>query len=72
MSEVVLEIKELTVEFVTDEGVLPGIDNVNLTLHKGETLAIAGESGCGKSVTAMSILKLIPTPPSRVVKGEIL
>lgn len=72
MAEIVLEIKDLTVEFVTEDGVLPGVEGVTLTLERGETLAIAGESGCGKSVTAMSILKLIPSPPSRVVKGEIL
>jgi ABC-type dipeptide/oligopeptide/nickel transport system ATPase component len=45
---------------------------VDLVIHKGETLGVVGESGCGKSVTALSIMRLIPQPPGRIVKGEII
>lgn len=71
-ANIVLEIKNLTVNFMTQAGELPGIDNVSLRLAQGETLAIAGESGCGKSVTAMSILQLLPEPPAKYVGGQIL
>ena len=57
--------------FFTDEGVVRAVDGVDLYIEKGETLGVVGESGCGKSVTALSIMKLIPQPPGRIVEGEI-
>jgi oligopeptide transport system ATP-binding protein len=71
-SSVLLEIKGLKTHFFSDEGVSPAVDGVDLRVHKGETLGIVGESGCGKSVTALSIMRLIPDPPGRITAGEIL
>ena len=68
MAERLLEVKELKTYFYTDEGVVRAVDGVDLTIDKGETLGIVGESGCGKSVTALSIMRLIPTPPGRIVE----
>jgi len=68
----ILEIKDLRTYFFTYEGVAKAVDGVNYQLEKGEPLGVVGESGCGKSVTALSILRLIPVPPGRVVSGEIL
>ena len=67
-----LEVKELTVQFDTEAGPLTAVNNVSFTVNEGEVLGVVGESGCGKSVTAMSILRLIPRPPGRFVNGEIL
>ena len=67
-----LEIKGLKTHFSTDDGMLQAVDGIDITLNKGETLCVVGESGCGKTVTAMSILKLIAMPPGRIVEGQIL
>ncbi|MBS0528001.1 MAG: ABC transporter ATP-binding protein [Proteobacteria bacterium] len=67
-----LEIKSLKTHFATDDGIVQAVDGVDITIDKGETLCVVGESGCGKTVTAMSILKLIAMPPGRIVEGEIL
>jgi peptide/nickel transport system ATP-binding protein len=67
-----LEIKGLKTHFATDDGMLRAVDGVDIVLNKGETLCVVGESGCGKTVTAMSILKLIAMPPGRIVEGQIL
>ncbi len=67
-----LAIRNLTVEISTEEGVLRAVDDVSLELEAGETLGLVGESGCGKSMTSMSIPLLIPMPPCRIVSGEIL
>ena len=67
-----LEIKGLKTHFSTDDGMLQAVDGVDITINKGETLCVVGESGCGKTVTAMSILKLIAMPPGRIVEGQIL
>jgi ABC-type dipeptide/oligopeptide/nickel transport system ATPase component len=66
-----LEIKNLIIDFLTYKSVVKAIQGVSLTMRKGETLGIVGESGCGKSVTASSIMQLIPCPPGRIVAGEI-
>jgi peptide/nickel transport system ATP-binding protein len=71
MAERLLDVKNLKTYFFTDEGVVRAVDGVDLYIDKGETLGIVGESGCGKSVTALSIMKLIPQPPGRIVQGEI-
>jgi oligopeptide/dipeptide ABC transporter ATP-binding protein len=66
-----LEVKNLRVEFHTEDGILKAVDGVNLQIKEGETLGLVGESGCGKSVTAFSILQLLPTPPAKYAGGEI-
>ena len=66
-----LQISDLRVYFNTDDGVLKAVDGVSLEIAVGETLGLVGESGCGKSVTAYSILKLLPVPPAEYVGGEI-
>ena len=68
-NEPVLQIRNLTVEFDTPDGVGRAVDDVSFDVEPGETLAIVGESGCGKSITAMSILRLVPSPPGRLVAG---
>ena len=70
-NQTVLEIKDLKTHFFTYEGVAKAVDGVTYRLAKGEPLGVVGESGCGKSVTALSVLRLIPIPPGRVVGGEI-
>ena len=67
-----LEVKNLRTYFYTEEGVVRAVDGVTWDLEEGETLGLVGESGCGKSVTALSILRLIPRPPGRIVEGEII
>ncbi|MGB3025402.1 ABC transporter ATP-binding protein [Paradevosia shaoguanensis] len=67
-----LEIKHLTVEFATSAGVLHAVNDVSYALEAGETLGIVGESGSGKSVHALAMVGLIPSPPGRVVSGEVL
>ena len=68
--DVLLEVKDLKTHFFTDEGVVKAVEGVNLTLKRGQTLCVVGESGCGKSVTARSILSIVP-PPGQIVSGEI-
>src|SRR5689334_17748321 len=67
-----LEIRNLQLEFGTDERPLRAVDGVSFTIHAGETVCLVGESGCGKSVTALSIARLVPSPPARYVGGNIL
>ena len=67
-----LEIKGLKTHFSTDDGIVQAVDGVDITINKGETLCVVGESGCGKTVTAMSILKLIAMPPGRIAAGQII
>ncbi len=66
-----LEIKGLKTHFFTEDGVVPAVDGVNVSVGKGKMLAIVGESGCGKSVTMLSTMGLIPDPPGRIVAGEV-
>ena len=66
----VMEVKGLSTRFFTSEGVARAVDDVSFTLHRGRTLGLVGESGCGKSVTALSLMRLVPDPPGRIVAGE--
>ena len=67
-----LDIRGLKTHFKTEDGWLHAVDGVDLTVERGETVCVVGESGCGKTVTAMTVLKLIPMPPGRIVAGEVL
>jgi len=72
MAEPLLEIRGLKTHFATDEGMVQAVDGVDLTINRQETVGVVGESGCGKTVTALSVLKLIAMPPGRIVAGQIL
>ena len=72
MSEPVLQVKGLKTYYYTEEGVVPAVDGLDFEVEPGETFAIVGESGCGKSVTSLSILPLIPSPPGKIIDGEII
>jgi oligopeptide/dipeptide ABC transporter ATP-binding protein len=67
-----LEVKDLKTYFYTFEGVVKAVDGVSYEVEEGETLGLVGESGCGKSVSALSLMRLIPDPPGKIVDGEIL
>jgi oligopeptide/dipeptide ABC transporter ATP-binding protein len=67
-----LEVRDLRVSFFTDEGEVRAVDGVNFSIRRGETLALVGESGCGKSVTALALAKLVATPPGFYKGGEVL
>ena len=68
---VLLQVKDLATQFFTDDGVVKAVDGVTYDIEEGETLALVGESGCGKSVSALSVMRLIPNPPGRIVNGEV-
>ena len=72
MSNPLLELRNLTIGFDTEAGEIRPVQDVSLAIYPGQTLAVVGESGCGKSVTALSILRLIPSPPGKVLGGQIL
>ena len=72
MSQPVLEIKGLKTQFQTKQGVIKAVDGVDLAIGRGETVGVVGESGCGKSVTALSILRLLPPASGRIAAGQIL
>lgn len=68
----VLEVKDLQTTFFTDSGAIPAVDHVDFFVREGEVLGIVGESGCGKSVTSLSVMGLVPNPPGKITGGEIL
>ncbi len=70
--EPLLEVRDLRTQFFTQDGVVKAVDGVSFHLKPGETLGLVGESGCGKSITALSIMRLIPSPPGKIVSGEII
>jgi oligopeptide transport system ATP-binding protein len=67
-----LQVKDLQTQFFTQDGIVKAVDGVSFNLEEGETLGIVGESGCGKSVTVLSIMRLIPNPPGKIVGGQVL
>ncbi len=67
-----LEIKDLKTYFHTRDGVVKAVDGISYTLERGETLGLVGESGCGKTVSALSVMRLIPSPPGKIVDGQVL
>ena len=72
MAPPLLDIKNLSVDFHLRRGVLTAVRDLSLSISEGETFGIVGETGCGKSVTALSILRLVPTPPARIAQGELI
>jgi len=70
-SDILLRVEGLTTRFFTDEGVSLAVEDVSFAIPRGRTIALVGESGCGKTVTALSILRLIPQPPGRIVAGAV-
>jgi len=70
--EVILQVKDLKTYFTVDEGLVKAVDGVSFDLHKGETLGIVGESGSGKSVTNLSVINMIPSPPGKIAGGQVL
>jgi oligopeptide/dipeptide ABC transporter ATP-binding protein len=72
MSQIELDVRNLKVSFSTPQGNFLAVNGINFQLHRGETLALVGESGCGKTVSALSILRLLPEPPAQIISGEII
>ena len=67
-----IEVKNLKTYFYTAQGVVPAVDDVSFEIYNGETVCVVGESGCGKSVTAQSIMRIVAQPPGKYVAGEVL
>ena len=72
MNQIELDVRNLKVSFSTPQGNFLAVNGINFQLHSGETLALVGESGCGKTVSALSILRLLPEPPAKITSGEII
>jgi peptide/nickel transport system ATP-binding protein len=72
VNEPLLDIRGLKTHFATDDGMVQSVDGIDIRIGRGETVCVVGESGCGKTVTALSVLKLIPMPPGKIVDGRIL
>jgi len=70
--EKLLSVRDLKTYFYTDDGVIPAVDGISFDLDRGGTIGIVGESGCGKSVTSLSVMGLIPQPPGKIEGGEII
>ncbi len=69
--DLILDVKNLKTVFFTNSGLFKAVDDVSFHVRRGETLAIVGESGCGKSVSALSIMRLVPNPPGKIVGGSV-
>ena len=72
MNKKILDVRNLKVIFRTEEGIVPAVDGVSFAAFSGKTLGLVGESGCGKSVSALSVIRLIPDPPGKITDGEII
>ncbi len=71
MSNQVLDINDLSVHYITDDGTVKAVNGINLSVDKGKTLGLVGETGAGKTTTALSVLRLIPNPPGKMMSGTI-
>src|ERR1041384_242679 len=71
-SDKLLKVRNLSTHFFTPDGVVQAVDDVSFELGYGETLGLVGESGCGKSVTALSLTRLVPHPPGKIVAGSVV
>jgi len=71
LSDILLEVKNLKTYFYTEDGIARAVDGMDFIIRKGETLGMIGESGCGKSVSALSIMQLVASPPGKIIEGEI-
>jgi peptide/nickel transport system ATP-binding protein len=71
MSKEFLNIKNLHIHYITEEGTVKAVNGINIDLNKGETLGLVGETGAGKTTTALGILRLVPNPPGKIIDGEI-
>ena len=69
---ILLEVKNLKTQFNTEAGLVKAVDGVSYHIHEQEIVGLVGESGCGKSVSQLSVMQLIPTPPGKIVEGEVL
>ena len=67
-----LELKDLTIHYFTDEGVVKAVNGLSLSVRAGETVGLVGETGAGKTTTALGIMNLVPNPPGKIVSGQIL
>lgn len=72
MSKELLSIKDLHIHYITEEGTVEAVNGINIELMKGETLGLVGETGAGKTTTALGILRLVPNPPGKIISGEII
>src|SRR4051812_32795395 len=72
MSPNILEVKNLQTSFKTDDGEIVAVDDISFSLERGKTLGIVGESGCGKSVTSLSIMRLVQEPTGKIKKGQVI
>lgn len=72
MPEKLLEIKGLTIHYETDDGVVCAVNDLNLTIYRGKTLGLVGETGAGKTTTALGIMRLVPMPPAKILSGEVI
>ncbi|MCL2608916.1 MAG: ABC transporter ATP-binding protein [Treponema sp.] len=70
-NDLLLDIRNLTIHYLTDDGVVHAVNDLNITLEKGQTLGLVGETGAGKTTTALGLLRLVPNPPGKIVGGEI-
>ena len=71
MTRLLLEVQNLSTIFKTDEGIIRAVNDVSFGINKNESLGIVGESGCGKSVTNLSLMGLIPSAPGKIIKGKV-
>ena len=71
-NNVLLEIKDLAVEYITDDDTVHAVNGIDLTIRKGQTLGLVGETGAGKTTTALSVMRILPQPQSRIISGKIL